>query len=169
METALTLSLGGFPPFSARGCTQKLTPLQLGQFFRTIDGQLIHTHPGLEKKYHTLINCSDQTPPATDHLVPGCLVTVGCIQRIWQKWDGKSIISLEKIPIANSIMVMDQNRSIIPVASQNLTQINVQDQESEKTGFISYRPLLSMRLIRYVLTTKEWDLSVSWEMELEEV
>jgi hypothetical protein len=167
METNLTLSIGGFPPFSARGCVQKLVPISVGEFFRTLNGDLVYTARSQEKKYHTFIQCQDQTPPATDGLIPGISVKVGCIQRIWQKWDGNVPIQLEKDSVFGSVLVMNKHRASLKIREQRGRQVIVDSQLDG--GFVCYRPLLTMRLIRYALTTQEWNLSVSWEMELEEV
>ena len=51
MESELTINIGGFPPLSARGCEQELTPISEGEFHRDINGDLIYLGQDTHTKY----------------------------------------------------------------------------------------------------------------------
>src|SRR5690348_7047911 len=141
METELVISKGGFPPLSARGCEQELIPLSLGQFRRTVNGDLVFL--GVQgKKYKTIITCSDQTVLATDGLEPGVVVTIHCIQRLWQKATGPTVI-LERLAVENSICAIDENRQPVRIICSNGQEVTLAE---EKTVFVTYRPSLNMRV-----------------------
>lgn len=164
METELVISKGGFPPFSARGCEQELTPLSLGQFRRTVNGDLVFL--GIQgKKYKTIITCSDQAVIATDGLEPGSIVTVQCIQRLWQKATGPQV-TLERPAVENTIYAIDENRQPVQIISCHEKEITL---ANEKEVFVTYRPSLNMRVLRYSLSTNEWGIKTGWRLELEEI
>jgi hypothetical protein len=167
METSLTLGVGGFPPFSARGCVQQLFSVEQGEWFRTLNGTLLNTTQNPIKKYRTHIRCSDYAPPVTDQLIPGTEIFVGCIQRLWQAWDGTSHVILDKDPVPGSIASMATDTGLVAIQSQQGRHVSLESREGG--GWISYRPCLRMQLRLYRLTTQEWDGSVAWEMELDEV
>lgn len=169
METELILSVGGFPPLSARGCQQDLIPVLQGSLRRTINGELVMVG-SQDLKYKSTIKCSDKTSLATDGLYPGCEVMVGCIQRLWQKVtenkDNEPMI-LERYPVKGSVVVMDENQKEIEIAALDGKRIQLQDRSN--TYYISYRPWLNMRAITYSLNTDEWGIKGGWSLEVEEI
>lgn len=167
METQLVISQGGFPPLSARGCEQELVPLSLGQFRRTINGDLVFL--GFRgKRYKSIISCQDKAVLATDGLEPGTIVNINCIQRLWQKAKG-SKVTLDRSPVKHSISAIDAGKKTIPILSLNGQEIMLEVESEDQESFISYRPILEMRVIRYSLTTNEWGGKTGWRLELEEV
>lgn len=169
METELILSVGGFPPLSARGCQQDLMPVPQGSLRRTINGELVMVG-SQEHKYKSTVKCNDKTSIATDGLYPGCEVMVGCIQRLWQKVaenkDNIPVI-LERYPVKGSVVVMDEHQKEIEVTAIDGKKIQLQDRSS--TYYISYRPWLNMRTITYSLNTDEWGVKGGWSLEMEEI
>lgn len=150
METELILSLGGLPPLSARGCIQELVPVEQGKLRRTLNGELVFVgNP--RSKYRSIIYCADKTSLATEGLSPGSVVQVGCIQRLWQK----------------VLPAMDEGQK--PISVERIDNNQIQLQERRIPCFVSYRPWLSMRTVRYTLHTNEWGLKVGWRLELEEI
>ena len=164
METELILSKGGLPPFSARGCTQTLSSVNLGAFQRTITNKLVYLGK-CEKKFKSTIRCQDLSCLATDDLSPGAVVEVGCIQRLWQKIIGAHCF-LERPALEGSLFVVDENQQ--PLENYTYENQTLHFKNSEK-GFISYRPLLTMQVKDYILTTDEWGLKVGWQLDLEEI
>jgi len=164
METTLVLSQGGFPPMSARGCIQELIPISQGQFKRTVNGDLIFI--GMQgKKYKTTISCQDATVLATDDLIPGSIIQVSCIQPLWQKVvDGKA--TLERPPVLGSISVVDENKQLINFLHCGENHIEI---DTTEVAYVSYRPILTMRIISYSLKTNEWGVKSGWSLQLEEV
>lgn len=169
METELTLSRGGFPPLSARGCTQELIPISSGNFRRTINNKLIYMG-NRDKKYRSIITCQDKGALATDGVYVGCLVDVGCIQRLWQRIT-MPIIILERKAIPGSIMALDADQN--PLDFQQIDEQRMKilcfDDRQDQHGYIGYRPLLHMQVIRYALHTDEWGVKGGWTLELEEI
>ncbi len=169
METELILSLGGLPPLSARGCIQELVPVEQGKLRRTLNGELVFVgNP--RSKYRSIIYCADKTSLATEGLSPGSVVQVGCIQRLWQKvlpdMDNNPIM-LERAAVEESVVAMDEGQK--PISVERIDNNQIQLQERRIPCFVSYRPWLSMRTVRYTLHTNEWGLKVGWRLELEEI
>lgn len=168
METELTISIGGLPPLSARGCEQELTPIIQGEFHRTINGDLIYLGENFHTKYKSTVTCNDKTAIATDGLHRGSEIKLGCIQRLWQKIEPDQIeLNLDKLPVPESICALDKDNNPIPIkfADKHLVTLETPHQG----GFICYRPLLSMRVIGYNLRTNEWGIKVGWQIECEEI
>jgi hypothetical protein len=143
---------------------QELVPLALGQFRRTVNGDLVFLGTN-GKKYKSTISCEDKTVVATDRLDIGGIVDVSCIQRLWQRCEGNRI-TLDRLPADGSVHAIDEYHNSLPIIHIDGQEITV---DSPQPCFVSYRPLLTMRIIRYVLKTDEWGVKTGWQMELEEV
>lgn len=169
MQTELTLSMGGLPPLSARGCIQDLKPLSQGECVRMLDGHLIFVgQPG--HKYRTTIRCSDENVLATGDLTVGQTVTVGCIQRLCQKVAAHSEpveVVLERPPVPGSISMVTEDKGEVPTFPIEGQHFHVPPFDQDL--FIFYAPLLNMRVLSLTLTTDEWNLKTSWSLEMEEV
>ena len=168
MESELTINIGGLPPFSARGCEQELTPIEQGEFHRNINGDLIYLGADIHAKYKSTIKCSDKAAITTDGLYRGREIELGCIQRLWQKFEAnQSSCELDKIPVAGSLYAYDKNQVEIPIIQVNDKQVILST--PNPGGYLCYRPLLNMRVIQYSLNTNEWGIKVGWQMECEEI
>ena len=141
MSDVLTLSGIGVPPYSARGASQTLEPIEAAQQLRrTINGALIDLSRPEFRKYRSTISCADQQPPAIDGVWPGQVVTVGCISELSYKTSGGT-----------------PARSIVPGSSRT------------EGDYTIYRPQLTMRVVSFSQDTDEYGATVSWSLELEEV
>ena len=163
-ETYLTLSVGGLPPFSSRGCRQELKPIETAETHRTVNGELVTTTTPLHHKYKTIIKGKDQLPAALDSMWKGQDVKVGCIQYLWQKAEGKKVL-LNREPIKGSLVAINELRKKVKIQS-------IQDKEVElaEPGFVGYRPRLYMKLVDFGYETEEWGNSeITWYMKLEEL
>lgn len=139
--SVLKLEGMGVPPYSARGLTQSLTPIQgAGQVLRTINGTLVDFSGTQFRKYQSRITGGDQLPPAVDGLWPGMLLTVDCITEL-----------------AYETSTGGAQRTAVPGSSRT---------EGEWTY---YRPRLDMRVINFDLTTDEYGAQVAWNLDLAEV
>jgi len=168
MESELTINIGGLPPFSARGCEQVLIPITQGDFHRNVYGELIYLGDDTHTKYKSVVKCSDKAAIATNGLYRGRELELGCIQRLWQKFEeNQRDIRLDKLPVGVSIFAYDdENQEITIMHSQGKS---VQLQTPHTKGYICYRPLLNVRVVQYSLSTNEWGVRVGWEMECEEI
>ncbi len=165
LETDFTFSLGGLPPMSARGCTQTLVPIANGELRRTVNGQLVYTGTQTHEKYRSIIECEDKAPAAFDNLWPGAEIKVGCISRLWQKFQGQTVI-LSRDPVAHSIIALTPARQAIQIASCENRQVDFAQTIEE--GYVSYCPLLNMRVVDLMSAVDEWGLKVRWRLVLEE-
>lgn len=139
-STLLELAGIGIPPYSARGLTQTLEPIDAaGNVVRAIDGSLLDLSYAPFQKYKSSISCTDQTPPACDGLWPGKVVTVSCAAELSYPDGGAGPL-----------------RPAVP-GSERL-----------EAGFQFYRPVLTMRVMSFSVSTDEWGAAISWTMELEE-
>lgn len=184
MQTELTLSLGGLPPLSARGCIQDLRPVAQGAFRRTINGDLLFVGVDRQHKYRSTIRCSDQAPLAT--MPVGAEVMVGCVQQLCQKipaHKSEICVPLERCPRPGSILIVDDRRHRFSAFNVEITQ--PEEPRSEATQnpketvlrlapfphdlYVFYHPLLRMRLTSFTLTTDEWNNKAGWTLEFEEI
>ncbi len=169
METELTLSLGGLPPLSARGCYQEITPVAQGLWRRTLNGTLIYI--GSEDiKYNTFISCKDKTVIATESFIPGRPMEVGCIQRIWQKVDpcrNNTPIQLQKAFISGSVVAVNKLGKSLNI--QRVLGQEVVLNDRNETVFLSYRPVLKMMIKDFKLHIDEWGMTSGWSLVMEEI
>ncbi|MDR0633092.1 MAG: hypothetical protein LBF84_03050 [Holosporales bacterium] len=172
METSLTLSIGGLPPLSARGCTQELKPKPQGFFKRTLNGDLIFVGNS-SHKYISTIKCSDSIPIATEGLQIGTPVLVGCIQPLCQKIsiseESSKSVTLERDVIVNSVQIFDAENRDCPDFTVDGRIVTIPNPPQYVGLFVSYYPILNMRVTSFVLTTDEWNMKSGWQLDLEEV
>jgi hypothetical protein len=141
MSTLLTLTGVGVPPYSARGLTQTLEPIEASaQLRRTVNGALVDLSYEPFRKYKSTIACQDQEPPAVDGVWPGRVVNVGCVAEL-------SFLTAGGSP----------------------ARLVVDDSERVDGAFTFYRPILTMRVTGLSVTRDEYGSNVSWQMQLEEV
>ena len=138
--TDLVLDGVGVQPYSARGLSQTLTPIQqAAPPKRTVNGKLKDIGLAQFKKYASTISCTDQAPPVFDGAWPGLQVTVDCV-----------------VPFSR-VTAAAPERPIVP------------DSEYEDGGFTLYRPRLIMRIMTFDVQKDEYGAAISWNMTLEEV
>ncbi len=139
-NTWLVLSSMGVPLYSARGLSQTLEPIDGSKSMRrSINGILTDVSHDQFRKYKSKISCTDQRSPAFDGIWPGMTVIVDCIAYLSYPTTGSP------------------QRTV--VAGSSFTEGN----------FIFYRPQLTMMVTANSAQTDEWDASVPWELELEEI
>lgn len=165
MESELILSIGGLPPFSARGCTQELMPIRHNLFRRTINGSLHYLGQKTHQRYRSVITCQDQSVFASEGLWPGQVLKIGCIQRLWQKAVSVDVM-LERNPVEGSLVAVDVLQKPVQILEQ--VGIKVKLERWEPTVFISYRPWLDVYVTHFTLYTQEWELKAGWRLEVEE-
>lgn len=140
-ETLLVISGAGIQPYSARGLTQSLTPIDAAkQTRRTVNGNMIDVSAEQFRKYKTTISCTDQNTPALDGIWPGQQVTVDCVATLSYKTAGGS-----------------PSRTVVPGSSYT------------EGSFTIFRPRLNMIVMDYDTTEDEYGAVVSWKLDLEEV
>jgi len=138
--TLLFLAGVGVPPYSARGLTQTLEPIDAAQNIqRSINGEPMDLSSEQFRKYKSTISCSDQQPPAVDGVWPGHYVTVDCVFELCYPEYG------------------------VPQRTA------VEGSQREESGFIFYRPRLYMIVMGFNATKDEYGATTGWSMELEEV
>jgi hypothetical protein len=139
--TVFRLSAMGVPPYSARGLTQTLAPIaQAAQLKRTVNGNLKDVSFDGFKKYQSTVSGDDQEPPAVDGVWPGLEVVVDCIEELSYRTVGGS-----------------PERAVVEGSSR------------VSGNYTIYRPRLSMRIVGFTMSKNEYDATINWSMELEEI
>lgn len=140
-ETLLVLSGNGVMPYSARGLSQTLDLIAgASQNRRSINGALVDLSQPQFRKYASTITCTDQNAPALDGIWPGMQLTVDCIAELSFKTAGGV-----------------QTRTAVPDSSRT------------EGAFTIYRPRLTMRVMAFNTNQNEYEASVAWSLQLEEV
>lgn len=169
MQTLLKLSIAGFPPLSARGCVQELKPIQQTHFTRTLSGELISIGHQKSIKYQSKIHCEDKTSIATEGLIPGSILDVECVQRLWQRVACETPrIRTEKKAVPSSIAILDAHQNPLNFSVEDDGCITLNAPYDEEY-YISYRPKLHMMVKDFSLKTDEWGMVSGWRLDLEEV
>lgn len=131
----------GITPYSARGLTQTLAPIEAAiQMRRTVNGALVDLSSSQFRKFTSKITGSDQLPPSLNGVWPGAILTVSCISELVYATSGD-------LP----------DRAAVPGSSRV---------EGE---FTYYRPRLVMLVMGFETTTDEYGAQVSWSLDLEEL
>lgn len=140
-STLLVLSGMGIPPYSARGLTQTLEPIDGAvDLRRTVNGALIDLSVAAFRKYKSTITCADQQAPALEGIWPGQQLIVNCVAEL-----------------AYETMSAAPDRTVVGGS------------EREENGFTFYRPRLTMRVVGFSVSKDEWGAVNSWQLQLEEV
>lgn len=139
-HTLLRLQGIGVPPYSARGLSQTLAPIdQAANSARTVNGDLDDLSFSGFKKYKSTITGSDQQPPNVNGIFPGMVITVDCVAEI----------------------SMDEgatpNRPIVPGS------------EITEGAHTTFRPRLQMMVMAFQLSHDEYGRQIDWTMDLEEI
>ena len=138
--TLLRLQGMGVPPYSARGLTQTLEPIdQAASYGRTANGVLVDLSFSGFRKFKSNISGTDQKPPAVNGRWPGQIITVDCITELSMPVGG--------IP----------DRTVVP------------DSLHTEGAFSTYRPRLTMMVLLFSISHDEYGAQVSWSLDLEEV
>ena len=163
-ETDIVLSLGGFPPLSARNCQQTLEPIKRGHLKRTIKGDLVYLGRDTHHKYQSVIKCEDKEAPVLENVWKGQDVHVACIQRLWQRAYDTTVI-LDRLPRERSIIVLSNHEPILP---QHLEGSTITLPHADEC-IVGYQPLLNMKLVDFHLYYNEWHETGGWPLNLVEV
>lgn len=142
MIRELTLTGMGITPFSHRGVTQTLEPIDPAtNQRRTMNGALVDLSLAAFRKYQSTISCEDMNAPALDGVMPGKVLTVGCIVEL--AYAGSLPMTLNTRPA-------------------------VSGSPRESGGFVFYRPSLTMQVTGFSQERDEWGGVTSWQLDLEE-
>lgn len=143
-ETLLTISGVDFPPWSAFGIEQSLTPLsQQVQAVRTVNGNLINVADDqFNGKYVSEISCGDRTRvPALDGVYLGQIVTVDCVAELAYRDESDAVPA----------------KDVVPGSSRT------------EGDYVFYRPRLEMMIIDHQTSFNEAGVEVGWSLTLEEI
>jgi hypothetical protein len=131
----------GVTPYSARGLTQTLQPIDASKSMkRAIDGAMVDISAPQFRKFASTISGSDQRTPALDGIWPGREVEVECISEL-------------------SYVTAESTAQRLPVDGS----------ERVEGIYTFYRPVLTMMVMDYSTSTDEYGATVNWTLALEEV
>ena len=140
-DSILVITGMGVAPYSARGLTQTLTPIDASKALRrTINGALADVSYDQFRKYASKITCRDQATPAIDGIWPGAEVVVECVAELSRLTDTEG-----------------PQRPVVPGS------------EHVVGDFTFYRPVLFMRVTDYSNGLDEWNADYNWSLDLEEI
>ncbi len=140
-DTDLLIFGMGIAPYSARGLTQTIAPIEAARVLRrSINGSLYDLSFDQFRKYMSKITCEDQATPAIDGIWPGAEVTVYCVAELSRLTDTEG-----------------PARPVVPGS------------ERIDGAFTFYRPILQMRVVNVETGLAEWDADYNWTIELEEI
>lgn len=140
-DTLLSFSGIGVPPYSTRGATQTLDPIDIAaNLRRTVNGVLKDISFDGFHKYKSSISCSDQRVPAVDGVWPGKQIVVDCVQELCYLTAGGT-----------------PSRTAVPGSSR------------VEGDYTFYRPRLTMLVTALTSSLDEYSATTSWQMTLEEV
>lgn len=172
-QTDLVISRIGFPPFSARGVTQTLEPLLCGEARRTIDGRLVYTGLPSHEKYKSLVLCEDKAVLAMGSLWRGAEVEVSCVAFLTQECRGRKgdTLALARPAVVGSVRLYDEARQRYEARlEESGTTVTLTGEGTyPNTFYLSYRPLLKMRILTFKFLADEWGGKEGWRMTLEEI
>ena len=139
--TLLVLTGVGVPPYSARGISQSLEPIDgAAQVFRSCNGVAMDFSHQQFRKYKTSITCSDQNAPALNGVWPGKVITVECVCELGYLTAGGA-----------------PERPVVP------------DSSHVEGAYTFYRPVLDIMVTALNSECAEWDAGMTWAIEGEEV
>lgn len=139
--TLLVISGMGVSPYSARGLSQTLDPIEAAkQIERDVNGELVDLSIPAMRKYRSRISCTDINTPAVAGIWPGSVVTVECVHELSFLTSNPSAQERPEVP--GSIRV-----------------------EGDHTF---YRPILIMMFMGFSTSGEEFQRQVAWSFELEE-
>jgi hypothetical protein len=137
-------SAPGVNPYSARGLTGTLTPIDAANgsslVARTVNGTLIDISAPQMRKYKLEISGTDQAPPALDGVWVGMVVTVNSFVELAYLTAGGTP---ERTPVSGSSRV--------------------------EGAFTYYRPQFTMMVVEHQQGFEEWAANSPWSLVLEEV
>jgi hypothetical protein len=141
-DTILVLAGMGVAPWSARGLDEQLEPIEAaGRLRRTINANLRSVGNSAFRKYRVSIRATDLDEPAVGGIWIGKELTVSCVSRL-------------KYPVGGTA-------ERTAVAGSTITDV--------ENGFVSYRPVLTMLVAGWSMTTNEYEATKAWQLDLEEV
>lgn len=172
-ETLIQIDRTDLPAFSARGCSQTLTPLKCGDLKRTVNGELCYLGQKKHHKYVSSVRCQDRFTPPFENFWRGEEVQVSCLQRLCQKiiGDGETrVFNLDRCNIQSSERVASTTgEEVLLYETGDKSVTFATPPQKGDVLFVTYRPLLSMRVITFHLETDEWGNKTSWHLNLEEI
>jgi hypothetical protein len=137
-------SAPGVNPYSARGLTGTLTPIDAANgaslVARTVNGGLIDISAPQMRKYKLEISGTDQAPPALDGVWVGMVVTVNSFVELAYLTAGGSP---ERTPVSGS--------------------------SRTEGAYTFYRPTFSMMVVEKQQGFEEWNAHSPWQITLEEI
>lgn len=140
-ETLLVISGDGMPPYSVRGISETLEPVE----------------PAFFDKYKLTLTCSDIESPAFDALRVG----------LWKRTVNGELIDLAG---RGSTVTVDCISELAYKTSGGSPSRTVVSGSSRTSGdFTLYRPELTMGVVAKTQQTDEYGAVVAWTLELAEI
>ena len=169
MQTKLKISHVGFPPFSTGNCSQTLMPLNQQKVWRTINGEAITGEIRQPNKYKTFISGYDVNLPCFGAISIGSKVFIECIQRLWVQMDADGRGIIDKNPVEESVVALDDNKNLYELIREDDRIFMLRDKGDKEAIFLGYKPCLEMIVTGLRIENEEWGKGYKWELQAEEV
>lgn len=160
-----------FPVFSTRTAKQTLSPLAAWTALRSHDGTVLNDQSVPPLKFVSVVEGTDERPPAMDTLATLPYVVLACLVPLSAPvLEDSKECKLQREPVQHSLRFQALTASeSAPCPNAAVQGTSVVFPEPSKAGFLFYRPLLKMRLSHFDLSKTEWEQGVSWKMVFEEI
>ena len=156
------------PIGAGRNCQQTLETWPGQHLKRTLDGTLHDVRTDTMQKWLSIITCEDQSAPALDDFQVGNIIHVNCILAFSQWIHDKQETTLSRPPAEGQAIFQD-SQTLKETTLKNITTDKNVKLDQPSTGWITYRPQLTMRVKHYAIDCQEWKGKTSWKLSLEEV
>ena len=166
--TQLKIEGAGMPPLLLEEVTQTLEALPLGGMHRTVNGDLLYTGDRGQVKYRMTCAGTGPATPGLDGLHRGDVVTVHCLQRLWQETSKRSAV-LSRPAVPGTVLVLDTKRQTVDFDIETDQTLRLKERREEGPVYVSYCPLLKIRLTEMKLNTADWGAGQRWTFAGEEV
>ncbi|MDC0349159.1 hypothetical protein OAN21_01985 [Alphaproteobacteria bacterium] len=166
--TQLKIEGAGMPPLLLEGVTQTLEALPLGGMHRAVNGDLLYTGDRGQVKYR--MACAGTGPATTglDGLHRGDVVTVHCLQRLWQEVSKRTVF-LSRPPVLGTVLALDANHQSVDFEAKEDQSLRLKEALGGGVLYVSYCPILKIRLMETTLNTTDWGAEQGWRLVGEEV
>ncbi|GAB5500991.1 MAG: hypothetical protein PsegKO_33020 [Pseudohongiellaceae bacterium] len=174
-DTLLSITGVTFPPGSARGLSEELTPIQSGEVARDMNGQLVAIDLDGFDKLALRVSASNQLClPDWGGLKLGDQVVVTPATELTAMIaGGADSVTLPRDPVAGSVraVILDEDGSPSPVEIESVAgQVVTLAAPAPETVFVYWRASLTMLCTSPPPSSfGEWQAQLGWSVGFEEV
>jgi hypothetical protein len=167
--TQLKIEGAGMPPLLLEGVDSNTGSPALGRdASRGEWGPSLYGGDRGQVKYR--MACAGTGPATTglDGLHRGDVVTVHCLQRLWQEVSKRTVF-LSRPPVLGTVLALDANHQSVDFEAKEDQSLRLKEALGGGVLYVSYCPILKIRLMETTLNTTDWGAEQGWRLVGEEV